>query len=74
LGEGTNSLSTCITRISSMAFGSTTNISCEEDCNSKAQEKFLCSLLLLDSITLQETRLTMGLCDFLLRFEHQRNF
>jgi hypothetical protein len=36
LGEGTHSLSTFITRISSMAFESTTSISSEEDCKSKA--------------------------------------
>jgi hypothetical protein len=74
LGKGTHSLSTFITRISSMTFGSTTSISSEKDCNSRARGKFICSLVSLDSSTLQETRLAMGLWDFLLGFEHQRNF
>jgi hypothetical protein len=36
LGRGTYSSSTSITTISNMAFGFTSNISSEEDCNSKA--------------------------------------
>jgi hypothetical protein len=36
LGKGTHSSSTFITTVSNMAFGFTSNISSEEDCNSRA--------------------------------------
>ncbi len=54
LGGGTHSSSTSITIVASITSKSTSNISCEEDCNLQAWGRFLCSLVLLDSSTLQE--------------------
>ncbi len=60
LGGWTHSSSTFMTIISSKAFGCTTKISSEEDCNSGAWGKVICSLVLFDSSTLEETRLEVG--------------
>jgi hypothetical protein len=49
-----------MTIISSKAFGCTTKISSEEDCNLGAWGKVICSLVLFDSSTLEETRLEVG--------------
>jgi hypothetical protein len=49
-----------MTTISNMASRPTTNILGEERCNSRAWGKFIYSPMLMDSSTLQETRLAVG--------------
>jgi hypothetical protein len=60
LERGTHSSSTFMTIVSSKAFGSTTNISSEIDCNSGAWGKVFCSPMLFDSSTFKKTRLEVG--------------